>query len=170
MTSRSMEKKSRFCTSLYILGTWDDVAGFKYEWKVKGECILTYYFKNYFLFNKFSVKPRLWHENWRFLENHPNVVKISFRYLNVINRRIAGAHVSLPRSGAMGLERFSYLRYYNALKQEISLLVWTLPKIPIISKNSSNKNCSELNVVEKSQWEHMSALPPVELEAILQIW
>ncbi len=31
ITSRSMEKRSRFCTSLYILRTWGDVAGFKSE-------------------------------------------------------------------------------------------------------------------------------------------
>ncbi len=72
MTSRSMRKMQRFCTSLYILGTRGNVAGFKYEWKVKGECILTHYSKNYFLFNTFSVKPDVWHENWHFLENHPN--------------------------------------------------------------------------------------------------
>ncbi len=30
MTSRSMKKRPRFCTSLYIFGTWGDVAGFKY--------------------------------------------------------------------------------------------------------------------------------------------
>ncbi len=71
VTSRSMEKRRRFCTSLYILGTWVDIAGFKYEWKVKGECILTHYFKkNYFIFNQFSVTPDLWHESWHFLENH----------------------------------------------------------------------------------------------------
>ncbi len=37
------KKKGRFCTSLYILGIWGDVAGFIYEWKVKGVCIPTYY-------------------------------------------------------------------------------------------------------------------------------
>ncbi len=43
VTSRSMEKRPRFYTSLYILGAWGEVAGFKYEWKVQGKCILTHY-------------------------------------------------------------------------------------------------------------------------------
>ncbi len=51
---------------MFFLGTWGDAAGFKYEWKVKGECMLIHYLKNYFVFNKLSVKPGLWHENWHF--------------------------------------------------------------------------------------------------------
>ncbi len=31
-----------------------------------------------------------------------------------------------------------------------------LKKIPIISKNASNKNCSELNFLQKTQWKHIS--------------
>ncbi len=68
MTSRLMEKSARFCTSSHIFGTWDDVAGFKYEWKVEGECIQRHYLKNYFTFNQFSIKPGLWHENCHFEE------------------------------------------------------------------------------------------------------
>ncbi len=73
---RSRVKGPRFCSSLYILGTWGVVVGFKYEWKVKGECILTHYLKNYFILYQFSVKPGLWHENWHFLENHPHDVVV----------------------------------------------------------------------------------------------
>ncbi len=53
VTSRLMEKKRRFCTSLYISGTWGNVAGFIYERKVKGECILNHFEKNYSIFNYF---------------------------------------------------------------------------------------------------------------------
>ncbi len=31
-----------------------------------------------------------------------------------------------------------------------------LQKIPTTSKNASNKNCSELNVLQKTHWAHMS--------------
>ncbi len=51
VTFGSIEKRPRFCTSLYIFGTWGDVAGFKYEWKVKGECILSHYFYISYLIN-----------------------------------------------------------------------------------------------------------------------
>ncbi len=37
-----------------------------------------------------------------------------------------------------------------------SLLGWSLPKLPIISINCSNKSCWELNFVQKSQWTHTS--------------
>ncbi len=32
----------------------------------------------------------------------------------------------------------------------------TLPRIRITSRKASNKNCLELNFVQKSQWDHMS--------------
>ncbi len=32
-------------------------------------------------------------------------------------------------------------------------------KIPIISKNASNKHCSELNFLRKTQWTHFSIYP-----------
>ncbi len=35
----------------------------------------------------------------------------------------------------------------------------TLPKISIVSKKASNKNCSELNLVQKSPWVNMSISP-----------
>ncbi len=61
------EKKQRFCTSLYVLGTWGGLLGSLYEWKIKEECILTHYLKNNRKFNQFSVKPGLWYENWHFM-------------------------------------------------------------------------------------------------------
>ncbi len=47
---------------------------------------------------------------------------------------------------------------HNVLENEKvdSLRGWMLQKIPIISKNSSNKNCSELNFLQKTQWTHVS--------------
>ncbi len=39
--NRSVVKRARFCTSLYVFETWGDVASFEYEWKVEGECIVT---------------------------------------------------------------------------------------------------------------------------------
>ncbi len=67
---RSRVKRPEFCTSMYISWTWGYVSDFKYERKVKGECILTHYYKNYFIFPQFSVKPGLRHENWHFLESY----------------------------------------------------------------------------------------------------
>ncbi len=40
-----------------------------------------------------------------------------------------------------------------------SLLEWTLQKIPIISKNSSNKNCSKINFLQTTHWTHISISP-----------
>ncbi len=56
-----------------------------------------------------------------------------------------------PRSRTRGLQRFAFLKYYNALKWENWLQGWTLPKLPIVTKNASNKSCSELNFLQKSQ-------------------
>ncbi len=36
---------------------------------------------------------------------------------------------------------------------------WTQLKLPIISKNCSNKSCSKLNFVQESQWAYMSISP-----------
>ncbi len=72
VTSGSLEKRTRFCTLLYILRTWGDVAGLKYG-KVKGECVLKHYQKYYFIIIQFSVISGLWHGSWRFLENHPRI-------------------------------------------------------------------------------------------------
>ncbi len=47
--------------------------------------------------------------------------------------------------------------YWNGKVDSIS--GWTLPKLPIISKNYSNESCWELNFVQKSQWAHMSIFP-----------
>ncbi len=52
-----------------------------------------------------------------------------------------------------------------------SLKVQTLPKLPIITKNGTNKSCSELNFSQKGQWAHIlissSSLPPSPL---LKLW
>ncbi len=36
-----------------------------------------------------------------------------------------------------------------------SLSGWMLPKLQIISKNCSNKSCSELNFIQKGQWTYV---------------
>ncbi len=84
-----------------------------------------------------------------------------------------------PWGGARGLPRLSSLKYYNVLKQEsrftygayvesptgVELAVqkesrftyWlNTAKITNYIKKFSNKSCSELNFVQKSQWAHMS--------------
>ncbi len=48
-TNRKVVKRLRIGISLYIFGTCGDIgniAGYKYKWKVKEECILTHYEKN----------------------------------------------------------------------------------------------------------------------------
>ncbi len=42
---------------------------------------------------------------------------------------------------------------------ELWFLGSTLPKLPTISKNASNKNCWELNFLQKTQQVHMSIFP-----------
>ncbi len=51
-----------------------------------------------------------------------------------------------PRTGVRGLQR-------------LSLWGRMLRKIPVISKNASNKNYSELNFIQKTQWTHISFGP-----------
>ncbi len=55
------------------------------------------------------------------------------------------------------LKKFKlFLKYYNALKWEGSLKSWTLQQISLISKYVSNKICTELNLLQKTQWTHIS--------------
>ncbi len=67
-------------------------------------------------------------------------------------------------SRAIGLQRLICFKYYIVLKWESRFnFKLNAAKITIISKNCSNKSCSELNFVQKSQWAHMSPPPEVEL-------
>ncbi len=43
--------------------------------------------------------------------------------------------------------------------KELQRLGWTLPKIPIISKNALNKSCSDLKFLQKTQRMHMPIFP-----------
>ncbi len=38
--------------------------------------------------------------------------------------------------------------------------VWTLPKVPIVLTNVSNKNCIKLNFLQKSEWVHTRLYTP----------
>ncbi len=60
--------------------------------------------------------------------------------------------------GASKGSHFRNIKAYKNGKVE-SLYCSTLPKIHIKSKISSNKRCSELNFVQKSQWMRMSISP-----------
>ncbi len=68
VTSRSMEKKAKILYFIAHFGNLRWCCRFQIWMK---DYILTHNFKNYFIFNKFSVKPGLWHKNWYFLEKHP---------------------------------------------------------------------------------------------------
>ncbi len=86
-------KKTKILYFNVHLGDLGD-AGFKYEWKVKGERILTHNLKNYFIFSQFSVKPGLWHENWHFLENHPYTILVIRKFLVIrVDWWIAYSHL-----------------------------------------------------------------------------
>ncbi len=63
------------------------------------------------------------------------------------------AHISIfPGSGARGLQRLMCLKYYNLLKWKLDQFKGTmLSKLPIITKNISNKSCLDLNFLQKSQ-------------------
>ncbi len=59
--------------------------------------------------------------------------------------------------------KFSFINDYSRTSRNIilywnweSIFTFWLLKLPIISKNWSNKSCWELNFVQKSQWAHMS--------------
>ncbi len=83
--------------------------------------------------------------------------KINFR------QKSQRVHMSnSPKCGTVGLQRFAFLKYENALKWENSVWDWTLPKLRIITKIASNKTCPELNFLQKSQWVHMSTSPRSE--------
>ncbi len=62
-----------------------------------------------------------------------------------------------PRGRARGSKNchFQYIKMYKDGKVE-SLQDSTLKKIRIMSKIFSNKCCSELNFIQKSQWVYMS--------------
>ncbi len=113
VTSKSMEKWSRFCTSLYIFGTWDDVAGFKYEWKVRVH-------SHTLLINQFSIKPGLWHENLHFLENHsyPDGCFLRKIYsLEVISKKLR----QLPKFWWQNSVEENFLNWKNYSAKEIDI-------------------------------------------------
>ncbi len=100
LTSRSMKKRPRFCTLLYIFGIWGLLQVSKYEWTVKGDCILTHCKKNYFTFNQFLTKPGLWHENWHFLANRP--YKLCYRIHIPILRKGFSVGKTVPKNSKTG--------------------------------------------------------------------
>ncbi len=83
-------------------------------------------------------------------------------------------HMSLSsRSGARGLERLPWLKYYNVMKWESRFtLRLNTAQIFIISKKASNKNCPELNFLHKTQWKHISSTSDVDVRACkhLALW
>ncbi len=58
-----------------------------------------------------------------------------------------------PRNGARDLERLIWLKYYFVLKWQniFNLELNTAKSMHHIKKKGSNKSCSELNFVQKSQ-------------------
>ncbi len=66
-----------------------------------------------------------------------------------------------PQSGARGLQRFIWLKYYIVQKCEV---IFTLGlkavKNTDFMEKSSSKSCLELNFQEECQWTHMSISPP----------
>ncbi len=48
------------------------------------------------------------------------------------------------------------IMYWNCKLE--TLKGWTLPKLVIITRNTSNKSCSELNFLQKSRWVHFIIL------------
>ncbi len=62
------------------------------------------------------------------------------------------AHISIfPRTGVRGLQRLPFLKIFNVLEWERRF-----PLGPNAAKNASNKNYSELNFIQKTQWTHIS--------------
>ncbi len=57
------------------------------------------------------------------------------------------------RSGARGLQKLPFLKYYNVLewKNRFNLGLYTAKITDYIFK----KNCSELNFLQKPQWTHI---------------
>ncbi len=66
-------------------------------------------------------------------------------------------HISIsPRSGAMGLQRLPFLKYYNVLEWEKRFILWLNG-----AKNTYDiKKCLELNFLQKTQ-RSISLSPPV---------
>ncbi len=61
-------------------------------------------------------------------------------------------------TGAKGFQRLTCLKYFNELEWEsrFTLRLNTTKNVDYIKKYASNKNCSELNFLQKTQWVHMS--------------
>ncbi len=66
--------------------------------------------------------------------------------------RVMGSH-SLPPSGANGLRKKLGLKYVQECESR------KLQKNTDYIKNGSNKNCLELNFLQKTQYAHMSISP-----------
>ncbi len=65
-----------------------------------------------------------------------------------------------PKSGATALQRLPFSKYYDVLKwQSRFTLGLNAAKNVHYIKNASNKICSKLNFVQKSQSAHMSISP-----------
>ncbi len=62
-----------------------------------------------------------------------------------------------PWSGVRGFERLIWLKYY-LLKRQIAFTLGLndAENTDYMKKKVSNKSCSELNFLQKSQWAHMS--------------
>ncbi len=76
-------------------------------------------------------------------------------------KKISGRScLSPPRVELGGLKDWYVSKIILYWKGKVdSFAGWTLPKLPIISKNCSNKSIWALHFKQKSQWAHMSISP-----------
>ncbi len=115
----------------------------------------------------YNTYENVWNRSLEeFQSKNTNYIKKCFKDCSELNflQNSHWAHMSIShRSRTRRLEILPCLKYYNALKWKNSLYGWTLPKIPIITKNAKNNNCSEFNFLQKSSGRMCLSAPGVEL-------
>ncbi len=73
--------------------------------------------------------------------------------IKFLEKKSVGVYLYPPPNGAMGRQRIAI--YWN--RKVGSFWGWMLPKVPILLKNASNKNCRKLNFVQKTLYRHKSS-------------
>ncbi len=90
------------------------------------------------------------------------LLRIKFPTNNLLD-----AYLYLPQEWSSGFQRFPFLKCYDVLEYESRFTIrMDVTKNTDYTKNYSNKNCWELNFLQKTQWTNISISPSeVELKS-----
>ncbi len=74
-------------------------------------------------------------------------------------KKSVGANVYLPQECNYGAPKICVFEIWQCTTMRKFILELYVAKIILITKNTLNKSCSELNFLQKSWWAHMSISP-----------